>query len=217
MPVFESRADPASGGASFVIRDSDGHIVFSEFESKTVFDLDPETLETTPIVEEDSKIYFADFNVHPIDSKWVLVIKEDHHPAKIEDIQNTLVAIDSSTKTVSTIAKGADFYAFPRFSPDGQKVSWTQWNHPNMPWNYTELWVANWKDGQVANERVVAGRDAKASITQPRWGPDNTLFFVDDRTGYWQLYHMTDHEVKHVHVKGLEKAEFAQADWCLGK
>ena len=204
------------GGASYTTRDTDGHLIFSDFDSKLVYDLDPETLEATPIVEEDSKTYFADFNIHPVDSKWVLAIKEDHHPAKIEDIENTLVAIDSSTKAVHKIVSGADFYAFPRFNPDGTRVCWTQWNHPNMPWNYTELFVADWHDGKVVNARVMAGRDVKASITQPQWSPDGSLFFVDDRTGYWQLYHMIGNDVNLIHVPGFEKAEFARPDWFLG-
>ena len=125
--------------------------------------------------------------MHPTDSKWIIAIKEHHHPPKIDDIENTLVAIDSATKKVSTIASGADFYAFPRFSPDGRKICWIQWNHPNMPWNYTELWQADWKDGELSGHILLAGREAKASITQPRWSPDGSLFFADDLTGYWQI------------------------------
>jgi Tol biopolymer transport system component len=211
------RDDQSDGGASFVTRQTDGYLIFSDFESKVVYELNPETLEVKPIVEEDKKIYYADFDVHPVESKWVAAIKEDHHPAKIEDIENTLVVIDSTTKATSTIAKGADFYAFPRFSPDGKQVCWTQWNHPNMPWNYTELWVADWQDGKISNDRVIAGHEAKASVSQPQWSPDGSLFFVDDRTGYWQLYHMTEGSTRHIHVKGLEKAEFASPDWWLGR
>lgn len=130
-----------------------------------VYELNPETLEVNPIVEEDQKIYFADFDVHPVDSKWVAAIKEDHHPAKIEDIENSLVVIDSKTKAVSPIVQGADFYAFPRFSPNGKQICWIQWDHPNMPWNYTELWVADWEGGKISNDRVIAGREAKVSVT----------------------------------------------------
>jgi hypothetical protein len=205
------------GGASFTARDSDRHIIFSDFDTNLVFDLDPATVKAEPIVKEDFKNYFADFNVHPKDSKWVLAIKEDHHSGKIEDIENTLVAIDSSTKNVHTIVSGADFYAYPRFSPDGKHVSWTQWNHPNMPWNYNELWVADWQEGKVANARVIAGHEQKESITQPQWGVDGSLFFVGDRTGFWQMYQFVDGNVRYIHVKGLEKAEFGGPEWWLGR
>lgn len=205
------------GGASFAVKSNTGHIIFSDFESNLVFDLDPATLTAEPIIEEDFQNYYADFNAHPTDSRWVLAIREDHHSSRIEDIENTLVAIDSSTRTVHTIVRGADFYAYPRFSPDGRRVSWTQWHHPNMPWHYNELWVADWQEGKVVNSKVVAGQDIKESITQPQWGEDGSLFFVGDRTSFWQLYQLVDNEVRRVHVKGLEEAEFGAPEWCLGR
>jgi hypothetical protein len=67
------------GGASFATKDSDGHLIFSDFESKMILDLDPLAQQARPIVPEDPKDWFADFNVHPTDSKLVLAVKEDHH------------------------------------------------------------------------------------------------------------------------------------------
>jgi WD40-like Beta Propeller Repeat len=205
------------GGASFSTRGSDGHIIVSDFDTNLVLDLDPATAKAEPIVEEDCKNYFADFNVHPNDSKWVLAIREDHHSNKIEDVENTLVAIDSSTKAVHTIVSGADFYAYPRFSPDGKRLCWTQWNHPNMPWNCNELWVADWQEGKVVNAGVVAGQGLKESITQPQWGLDGSLFFVGDRTGFWQMYQFAGGSLRAVRSKGLERAEFGAPEWLLGR
>ena len=205
------------GGASFTIRETDSHIIFSDLPTNVVFDLNPATLKAEPIVEEDFKNYYADFCVHPTNSKLVLAIREDHHCEKIEDIQNTLVAIDSSTKAVHTIATGADFYAYPRFSPDGKHVCWTQWDHPNMPWTSTELWIAEWQNGSVFNAKAIAGQDIKESITQPQWGVDSSLFFVSDRTDFWQLYQVVDGNVRYIRVKGLEEAEFGAPEWWLGR
>jgi hypothetical protein len=86
-----------------------------------------------------------------------------------------------------------------------------------MPWNYNELWVAEWQNGKVVNEKVVAGRDEKESITQPQWGVDGSLFFVGDRTGFWQMYRLVDGDVRYLHVKGLESAEFGGPEWWLGR
>lgn len=202
------------GGASCSVRPTDGHIIFADFGSNTVFDLDPSTTKVTPIVEKDEKNYFADFSIHPTVSKWVIAIREDHHSEVIDEIQNTLVSIDSGSKEVRTIAHGADFYTFPRFSPDGKKVCWIQWNHPNMPWYETELWLADWKDGLVTNAHKAVG--SKESITQPQWSPDGSLFFASDRSGFWQLYKMTGDSIKHVKVSGLDEAEFAGPGWYLG-
>jgi len=81
-----------------------------------------------------------------------------------------------------------DFYSFPRISPDGKKLAWTCWRHPQMPWDGTELWVGDLKSGgSVVDSRRVAGSTVE-SIFQPEWAPDGSLYFVSDRTGWWNLY-----------------------------
>jgi hypothetical protein len=77
--------------------------------------------------------------------------------------------------------------------------------------------VADWEDGKISNDRVIAGREVKASVTQPQWSSDGSLFFVDDRAGYWQLYRLAEGFVEHINMKGLEEAEFAGPDWWLGR
>lgn len=198
------------GGASFIVR-PDGRIIFTDFETKGVYVLDAETQEINQIGLTDAKVYFADFAVN---GRWTVCIKEDHHPAKIEDIKNTLVTIKS--ERVTTLVEGADFYAYPRFSPDGKQLCWVSWNHPAMPWTSTELWVADFADGKVANGKCIAGKETSSAITQPVWGNDGSLFFVDDHTGHWQLYRWDRTNTKHIQLQGLEEADFAGPDWWLG-
>ncbi|KAK6380710.1 hypothetical protein LTS17_004910 [Exophiala oligosperma] len=204
------------GGASYIINELTGHIIFTDWDTKGVFDLDPETGDTKPIVDADEKVYYADFNSHPNDSKWFVSIKEDHRGSNITDIQNTLVAIDASTKQVHTLTQGADFYTYPRFSPDGKSLCWIQWNFPNMPWDNTELYIADWEDGVLRNQRCVAGQQRKAAITQPTWSPDNVLFYSSDETDYWQLYSHDGSNTRHINLSDLETAEFGMPDWFLG-
>jgi hypothetical protein len=102
----------------------------------------------------------------------------------------TLVTLplDDRQDAGDVIASGHDFYSTPRFSPDGAQLSWLAWRHPNMPWDGTELWIANVApDGAIANARVVAG-GADESIYQPGWAPDGSLYFVSDRNGWWTIY-----------------------------
>src|SRR5579862_142902 len=105
----------------------------------------------------------------------------------------------------TVIASGRDFYSFPRLSPDGRRLAWTCWDHPNMPWDGTELWVA---DADGANTRLVAG-GAEESIFQPGWSPDEALHWVSDRGGWWQLYR--EGEL----LLALE-AEFGTPQWVFG-
>jgi dipeptidyl aminopeptidase/acylaminoacyl peptidase len=85
-----------------------------------------------------------------------------------------------------------------------------------MPWTSTELWVADFEDGKVSNPKCIAGKETSSSVTQPVWGNDGSLFFVDDRTGHWQLYRWDGTNAKHIQLQGLEGADFAGPDWVLG-
>lgn len=205
------------GGAAIQTNPADGKLIFADATTNTVFSLDVESGEATPIVSDDSKSRFADFSVHPSDPKWVLAILEDHH--KYPDVVNTVVAINSSEKKVHTIASGQDFYSDPRFSHDGSKICWKQWDHPDMPWTGNELYVADWSEGKISNATYVAGKADTESVSQPRWGLDGKLFFACDRTGFYQLYYLepSSKDPEHIKLDGLEEAEFAAPEWWMGR
>ncbi|KAJ9601981.1 hypothetical protein H2200_013540 [Cladophialophora chaetospira] len=202
------------GGGAFTVGDS--HIVFTDWETKGVFGLDPDTGETIPLLEADMQIYYADFAINPLEPHLTVAIQERHDVAKIADVKNSLVVIDSGKKEVRTIAEGADFYTSPRFSNSGMKICWVQFNAPNMPWDDTELWLADWVDGTAKNAQCIAGRQVKASITQPRWSRDDTLFWVSDETDWWQIYSWRNDKIEHLKLTGLQDTEFGFADWFLG-
>ena len=85
-------------------------------------------------------------------------------------VDNELVSLPLDGSGEATVlASGHDFYSFPRLSPDGRWLAWICWDHPNMPWDGTELWVAPLADPAAA--RLVAGGPAE-SIFQPEWSPD---------------------------------------------
>jgi dipeptidyl aminopeptidase/acylaminoacyl peptidase len=89
---------------------------------------------------------------------------------------------------IATLVEGADFYSTPRVSPDGCWLAWLSWNHPHMPWDNCELFVACFAaDGALEPHRIVSGGHGE-SIFQPAWGPDGTLWFVSDRSNWWNLY-----------------------------
>ena len=110
------------------------------------------------------------------------------------------------------LVEGADFYSDPIVSPDGRFLAWLEWRHPNMPWDGTELWVAMFKaDGSIgAREHVAGGRDE--SIFQPEWSADGRLYFVSDRTGWWNLYRWSGADVEAVHPM---QAEFGKPQWTF--
>ncbi|NNG36728.1 S9 family peptidase [Nakamurella aerolata] len=104
---------------------------------------------------------------------------------------NTLVRIDLDGESLSTggdvLVDGHDFVASPRLSPDGHRLAWQSWEHPNMPWDNSTLWLG---DADAADAtRVDGGTDrAPVSVADIGWLADDRLAWCSDRTGFWNLY-----------------------------
>jgi len=115
-----------------------------------------------------------------------MCVRERHEPG---NVSNELVSFPSDgTAEPIIIASGHDFFAAPRVSPDGRLLAWLSWDHPNMPWDGTELWTVELlEDGGLGTRRRVAG-GLNESIVQPEWGPDGSLHWLSDKTGFWNLY-----------------------------
>lgn len=207
------------GGAAYVV--SDGILYYSEFADQRVYRLKPG--EKPEAVTPSGAWCYADGCVHPSRAHLVLV-REDHTRRDREPVTTlVIVALQSIPGSAPVeprvIASGHDFYSTPRFSPDGRKLSWLAWNHPRMPWDGTELWLANVRaDGTLDEARSVAG-GATDAIFQPGWAPDGTLHFVSDRTGWWNLYRMRDGEIDAVHAMdadvGRPQWQFGMSTWAF--
>lgn len=153
---------------------------------------------------------YADGVVDPQRGRLICVREEQALPSPI----NTLVSIDLRQGGAGeVIAQGNDFYSSPRLSPGGSHLAWLTWNHPHMPWDGCELWLAAVRpDGSLADPRRLAG-GAGESIFQPEWSPEGTLYFASDRTGWWNLYRWQEGQA--VPVCPLA-AEFGAPQWSLG-
>jgi dipeptidyl aminopeptidase/acylaminoacyl peptidase len=139
-------------------------------------------------------------------------IREEHSGQR--EAVNNVVALDLDNDDSGTIIlSGNDFYSSPRLSPDGSQLAWQSWSHPNMPWDGTELWLGQLNgDGTVGERQLLAG-GGNESICQPQWSPDGTLYFISDRTGWWNLYRWRD---DHVEALRPMEAEFGQPQWVFG-
>jgi len=142
----------------------------------------------------------------------LLCVREDHDTGGTP--VNTIVSIDlDGGSEPRTLVYGNDFYAAPRLSPDGRRLAWLTWNHPDMPWDGTELWLADVApDGSPANARRVAG-GRNESVFQPAFSPEGKLYFVSDRGNWWNICRL-----RHARVEALApmEAEFGLPQWQFG-
>ena len=166
---------------------------------------------------------FADFTVSPTHPHLLVAILEDHtHPAPSE-VETSLVLINTSTSTISPVASGADFYASPRFSPDGKHLVWQQWWHPNMPWEGAEIHVAKVtvssdEKVELGEETLVGGVKGQVSAAYPFWISNETVLFTSDMSGYqnpWSYSTLTGKSVP-ILPTPVEK-DFSLPGWSLGR
>jgi dipeptidyl aminopeptidase/acylaminoacyl peptidase len=182
------------GGGDFTV--ADGTIFFSRFSDQRICrqptdcSADPEPI--TPEPETEHGLRYADFAVTP-DGERLYAVRERHEGDGTDDeAVNELVVVPTDGGEVTVVAPDEsashDFYSFPRIDSEGDRLAWTTWDHPNMPWDGTELHVADIDDdGTLSTERVVLG-GPEESVFQPSWGEDGRLYAVSDRTGWWNLY-----------------------------
>ncbi len=129
-------------------------------------------------------------------------------------VENSLVAINPDNGIHQALARGDDFYASPRLSPDGSMLAWLSWNHPDMPWDASRLWLADVSStGKLLASRCIAG-GAAVSVFQPEWSAANKLTFIDDRTGWWNLYHFDGQQH---HALYPCQHEFGLPQWVFGQ
>ncbi len=144
----------------------------------------------SPVPVQERGLRYADFRV-TADGSWLIAVQEQHDQQRDEP-ENSIVAIatDGSLRC-RVLAKGADFYGSPRISPDGSQLCWVQWDHPNMPWDDTQLMVANLQQSDsvlsLSDIRIVAGGVGEA-VVQPEWSPGGQLHYLSDRQDLWHLY-----------------------------
>ncbi len=195
------------GGASYMV--SNGTVYFSNFSDQRLYRQEPGAVPVpiTPPVD----MRYAD-TVLDASRIRLISVREDHTTGKPQAV-TTIVGLDLvKIGPGEILVSGNDFYSNPRLNPDGSRLAWLTWNHPNMPWDGTELWVGEFgPDGLLGRKQLVAG-GVEESIFQPEWSPDGALYFVSDRTGWWNLYRWRNGQVEQVCKM---EAEFGLPQWVF--
>jgi dipeptidyl aminopeptidase/acylaminoacyl peptidase len=196
------------GGGAWTLAGAD-LALFVDFADQRLYRqrLGEEPVAITPEPESPAGLRYADFRLTP-DGLTVVCVREVHGEGEAEN-QIVALPLDGSAEP-SVLTSGRDFYSFPRVSPDGAWLAWTCWDHPNMPWDGTELWLAPLED--TVDATLIAG-GPEESVFQPQWDGEGRLHFVSDRDGWWNLYR--DEGELLTQLTG-EEAELGHAQWLFG-
>jgi dipeptidyl aminopeptidase/acylaminoacyl peptidase len=163
-----------------------------------------------------SGLRYADFVLSP-DHREAWCVQECHEDGKVS---RAIVAVplDGSAaenpEAIRVLVTGADFFAYPTPSPDGQWLAWICWNHPRMPWDGTELRVAPVEDGMPGKGRLLKGSQ-RESVLAPLWRDNSSLYVASDWPGWWNIYQIGLGGEPPYALFPAE-AEFAGPLWQLG-
>ena len=187
--------------------------------------------------DKDQNIYFCSADSIPVEitqtldhsyadlqfdeqNQRLICIQQDNNP-KLKEPENSLISIDINNHKITQLHSGNDFYASPQISHCGTQLAWLCWNHPDMPWDKTTLWLAQIDPHhQLSNSRVIEhGESDISSKFQPEWSPENVLYFVSDLSGWWNIYRYQDQSIHCVLDTtlefGLPQWVFAQSSYAF--
>jgi dipeptidyl aminopeptidase/acylaminoacyl peptidase len=224
------------GGGSYAVKE--GLILFTDFRDQLIYfhkadgsprqfspiDFDQARFANFCIMEFQLVCVCEDHYVPP--EKFDIEVKMDpffgessdikivHEPSQLKNEPvNSIISFSfEKERTDKLLCTGADFYSSPLLSPDKSKLCWLQWNHPNMPWDATQLFIGEFsEDNSLINIHLIAGGETE-SICQPEWSPNGILHFISDRTGWWNLYRFVNGNVEALCPM---EAEFGVPHWVF--
>ncbi|WP_199700710.1 dipeptidyl-peptidase 5 [Jiangella rhizosphaerae] len=209
------------GGLAYVVA-PDGAVVFAEYSDQRLYRFVPgsgdEPAPLTPSPSIPSGLRYAEPVLAPSGTE-IWCVREEHTGPAPTDLRRALVAVPlDGSGDVRVLVEDTHFLACPRPSPDGRRLAWIGWEHPNMPWDGTRLRVAAvLPDGSVGEPVTVAGGPSE-SIAQAEWEAPDALLIATDRTGWWNLHRvrLTEDGGTEPEVLCERAEEFAGPLWQVG-
>ncbi len=225
-----TRVHEYGGGAWWV---HDHTVYFANWSDQRLYRLtdgSPAPVAVTPEPAVPHGWRYADGTVTP-DGRHIICVRETHDDG---EVRNEIVAIPTAGGDPTVLAAGRDFVAAPRVSPDGRRIAWLTWDHPNMPWDATELWIADIAPSSATNGTTdgatfhptlgstlsasdahrIAGQPEE-SLVQPEWAASGELFVISDRSDWWNIYRVAGVDDL-VPVHPVE-AEIGEPPWEFGQ
>lgn len=196
------------GGGAFTV--TEGNVYFVNNQDQQIYTQDSGNQIQARAITFRKNCRYADLQ-YDKKHKQIICIEEDH--ANDKEVVNKLVAISLlDGNKITVLASGHDFFASPALSPNSNQLAWLSWDHPNMPWDMNQLWCAELSgSGNIGEPRLVAGSNNE-SVFQPQWSPNDELFFVSDKSGWWNIYSEFNNKIDCVLSLA---AEFGLPQWVF--
>lgn len=198
------------GGGSFVA--TPHALYFVNGEDQQIYRLNLTTGTIEPITRTESCRY-GDLHYSPA-HHCLLAVCEDHSDPDAEP-QNHLVSLDLASGDITLVEADHAFVTSAQVSPDGAWLAYITWDHPDMPWQATQLWLRPMTRANLFGEPRQVSGNVRASISQPRWSPDGDLYWISDCTGWWNLYRLPQQSLMNEEGTALMPmaADFAPPPW----
>jgi len=209
LPDFSIRSKVHEyGGGALCIHQGD--LYFTEEKSQSIYRFSQG--KKIDLLCQKKNTRFADGRISS-KRNMMYCVAEEHCVEK--KVDNLLINIDlSKPHLIKPLIVDQDFIAYPRLSRKEDKLAWISWNRPHMPWQHSQLWMADIReDGSLEIPILIAG-DKQEAVTQPVWAKNGDLYFLSDRSGWWNIYRLKQGVIEAVYPVD---AECSSPLWILGR
>lgn len=216
------------GGGAFTVEENKVYFVLDD--DQRIYSRDFSQSAFIPVaLTPTGNFRFADLQVDKKNHA-IIAVCEEHHADDKHRVDNFLISVPmNGNQQITTLTRGHDFYSNPQISPAGDKLMWLSWDHPDMPWDNTQLWLADLSAEGIDNIRKIAG-NGNESIFQPQWSPLGDIVFVSDKNNWWNLFSLNKNSLDQNSIDQTEigqaepkasciyslEAEFATPQWVFG-
>ena len=203
------------GGSAWSVRN--GTLVYSQYLDQRLYrrDKSGDSIPLTPKSETQQSYRYADGRITN-NEDWYVCVREIHTSSD-EEPSNEIVAVPlDGSQQIRVLVSGPDFVSSPRVSKEGNQIAWVQWNHPNMPWDDTQLCIASLEEMVLSNQKVTKSK--AESFFQPEWDDQGNLHVVSDRNNWWNLFRV-DQSTNEIDLTSLTniEAEIGLPQWVFGQ
>lgn len=203
------------GGSAWWVRN--GTLVYSQYFDQRLYrrDKSGDSIPLTPESETQQSYRYADGRITN-NEDWYVCVRETHTSSD-EEPSNEIVAVPlDGSQQIRVLVSGPDFVSSPRVSKEGDQIAWVQWNHPNMPWDDTQLCIASLEEMVLSNQKVTKSK--AESFFQPEWDDQGNLHVVSDRNNWWNLFRV-DQSTNEIDLTSLTniEAEIGLPQWVFGQ